>query len=170
MLSHVRGKGFPACQWKRRKTHGLWVQLLSRDDPLEEGVATPQYPCLEKPMDRGAWWARVPGVAKSLTRLKWQGTQREKWFLIFYIKKEGVFVKRESPKILLLRGRFSTFLSETLNKRCCLMWICAICICPSSLSKIISSLFVELAPNLVPQVLSWVEVSASPFQQIVCSY
>ena len=28
-----------------------------------------QYPCLENPMDRGAWWAAVPGVVKSLTRL-----------------------------------------------------------------------------------------------------
>ena len=29
-----------------------------------------QYPCLENPMDRGAWWAVVRGVAKSQTRLK----------------------------------------------------------------------------------------------------
>ena len=24
-----------------------------------------QYPCLENPVDRGAWWATVHGVAKS---------------------------------------------------------------------------------------------------------
>ena len=29
-----------------------------------------QYPCLENPMDRGAWWAAVHGIAKSWTRLK----------------------------------------------------------------------------------------------------
>ena len=29
-----------------------------------------QYPCLENPMDRGAWQATVHGVAKSQTRLK----------------------------------------------------------------------------------------------------
>ena len=29
-----------------------------------------QYSCLENPMDRGAWWATVHGVAKSQTRLK----------------------------------------------------------------------------------------------------
>ena len=29
-----------------------------------------QYSCLENPMDRGAWQAIVPGVAKSQTRLK----------------------------------------------------------------------------------------------------
>ena len=32
------------------------------DNPL-------QYSCLENPMDRGAWWAMVYGVAKSWTRL-----------------------------------------------------------------------------------------------------
>ena len=30
---------------------------------------TLQYSCLENPMDGGAWWAAVHGVAKSLTQL-----------------------------------------------------------------------------------------------------
>ena len=35
-----------------------------------EGDGTPlQYSCLENPMDGGAWWAAVHGVAKSQTRL-----------------------------------------------------------------------------------------------------
>ena len=35
-----------------------------------EGDGTPlQYFCLENPMDGGAWWAAVHGVAKSRTRL-----------------------------------------------------------------------------------------------------
>ena len=35
-----------------------------------EGNGNPlQYSCLENPMDRGAWWATVHGVAKSWTRL-----------------------------------------------------------------------------------------------------
>ena len=35
-----------------------------------EGDGTPlQYSCLESPMDGGAWWAAVHGVAKSRTRL-----------------------------------------------------------------------------------------------------
>ena len=35
-----------------------------------EGDGTPlQYSCLENPMDKGAWWAAVHGVAKSRTRL-----------------------------------------------------------------------------------------------------
>ena len=35
-----------------------------------EGNGTPlQYSCLENPMDGGAWWAAVHGVAKGRTRL-----------------------------------------------------------------------------------------------------
>ena len=35
-----------------------------------EGTGNPlQYSCLENPMDRGAWWATVHGVAKSHTQL-----------------------------------------------------------------------------------------------------
>ena len=35
-----------------------------------EGNGTPlQYSCLENPMDGGAWWATVHGVAKSRTQL-----------------------------------------------------------------------------------------------------
>ena len=35
-----------------------------------EGSGCPlQYSCLENPMDRGAWWAAVHGVAESQTRL-----------------------------------------------------------------------------------------------------
>ena len=35
-----------------------------------EGNGTPlQYSCLENPMDRGAWWATVHGVARRRTRL-----------------------------------------------------------------------------------------------------
>ena len=36
---------------------------------LGEGSGTPlQYSCLENPMDGGAWWAAIHGVAKSWTR------------------------------------------------------------------------------------------------------
>ena len=36
-----------------------------------EGNGNPiQYPCLENPMDGGAWWAAVLGVEKSQTRLR----------------------------------------------------------------------------------------------------
>ena len=37
---------------------------------IGEGNGTPlQYSCLENPMDGGAWWAAVHGVAKSRARL-----------------------------------------------------------------------------------------------------
>ena len=33
-----------------------------------EGNGYPlEYPCLENSMDRGTWWATIPGVAKSWT-------------------------------------------------------------------------------------------------------
>ena len=44
----------------------LRARLLSR-----EGNGTPlQYSCLENPMDGGAWWAAVHGVAEGRTRLR----------------------------------------------------------------------------------------------------
>ena len=36
--------------------------------PVGEGNGNPlQYSCLKKPLDRGAWWATVHGVAESDT-------------------------------------------------------------------------------------------------------
>ena len=49
----------------------VWFHLyrVPRID-TREGNGTPlQYSCLENPMDKGAWWAAVHGVAKSRTRL-----------------------------------------------------------------------------------------------------
>ena len=43
------------------------IQSLGGEDPLEEGMATLQYSCLENLMDRGAWCATVQKVAKSWT-------------------------------------------------------------------------------------------------------
>ena len=49
----------------------MWIQSLGQEDPLEGGHGNPlQYSCLENPMDRGAWRARVQGVTMSPTRLK----------------------------------------------------------------------------------------------------
>ena len=46
------------------------VLSLIWEDPLEEKNGNPlQYSFLENPMDRGAWWATIHGVAKSWTRL-----------------------------------------------------------------------------------------------------
>ena len=44
-----------------------------------EGNGYPlQYSCLENPMDRGAWWAAVHGVAQSQTWLRAQHSSEQK--------------------------------------------------------------------------------------------
>ena len=46
------------------------MELARASGVIGEGNGTPlQYSCLENPMDGGAWWAAVHGVAKSRTRL-----------------------------------------------------------------------------------------------------
>ena len=47
----------------------ILVHFLGWEKPLEKEMATHSSILLEKPMDRGAWWAAVLGVAKSQTRL-----------------------------------------------------------------------------------------------------
>ena len=47
-----------------------WVQSLGWEDPLEEGMETHSSILAWRiPMDRGAWWATVHGVARSWTQL-----------------------------------------------------------------------------------------------------
>ena len=41
----------------------------SERSPGEENGNPLQYSCLENPMDRGAWWATVHGVAKTWKRV-----------------------------------------------------------------------------------------------------
>ena len=52
-------------------THLMDVSLSKLQELVGEGNGNPlQYSCLENPMDGGAWWAAVYGVAQSWTRLK----------------------------------------------------------------------------------------------------
>ena len=45
-----------------------WVQSLGWDDPLEEYMATHSSILSWRiPMDRGAWWVTIHGVAKNQT-------------------------------------------------------------------------------------------------------
>ena len=56
-----RLKCLPA-MWETR------VQSLGREDSPGEGNGNPlQHSCLGNPMDGGAWWATVHGVATSQT-------------------------------------------------------------------------------------------------------
>ena len=43
------------------------VQSLVWEDPLEKGMATHSFSCLENSLNRGAWRATVHGVIKSWT-------------------------------------------------------------------------------------------------------
>ena len=66
-------------QWKQCQTLFFWapksLQMVTAAMKLkdsysleEKGNGTPlQYSCLENPMDGGAWWATVHGVAESQT-------------------------------------------------------------------------------------------------------
>ena len=49
----------------------LFIPILFFYEVPGEGDGTPlQYSCLENPMDGGAWWAAVHGIAKSLDMTK----------------------------------------------------------------------------------------------------
>ena len=53
----------PSAMWE------TWVRSLDWEDPLEEGVATHSSILAWRiPLDRGAWWATLYGVAKSWTQ------------------------------------------------------------------------------------------------------
>ena len=72
----ARGKE-STCQFRRRRRR--------RFNPLDGGRSPGggrgnplQYSRLDNPMDRGAWWATVHGVAKSRTRLKQHSTLAHK--------------------------------------------------------------------------------------------
>ena len=59
-----------------------WVTILR----FEEGNSNPlQYPCLENPMDRGAWRTTVHGVAKSRTPLSDNATTTTILWVKFHI-------------------------------------------------------------------------------------
>ena len=61
----VRAEGWAGEDWG-----DIGQRLQTSRQKVEEGNGTPlQYSCLENPMDGGAWWAAVHGVAKSRTQL-----------------------------------------------------------------------------------------------------
>ena len=62
--------GFSLKSLSRTGFHTYILKLItgSREWDSGEGDGTPlQYSCLESPMDGGAWWAAVHGVAESDT-------------------------------------------------------------------------------------------------------
>ena len=65
-------EGWDGRRGRRLKREGIYKLYISIYIYLcGEGNGNPlQYSCLEKPVDRGAWWADVHGVAQSWTQLK----------------------------------------------------------------------------------------------------
>ena len=76
-----------------------------------EGNGNPlQYPCLENPMDRGAWYATIHGVAKSQTRLS-NFTFKHLWSCISHldaVEKESKYFWCKLQPTALLFGSFRT--------------------------------------------------------------
>ena len=67
--THVHWVG-DAIQPSRPLSSSVVIYFIHSSVYIGEGNGTPlQYSCLENPMDWGAWWAAVHGVAKSRTRL-----------------------------------------------------------------------------------------------------
>ena len=67
--SKITADGDCSHEIKRRLLLGRKV-MTNLDSIFGEGNGTPfQYSCLENPMDGGAWWAAVHGVAEGRTRL-----------------------------------------------------------------------------------------------------
>ena len=65
-----RAERFPGGSVRSVSMQETLVPSLGWEDPLEEGMATHSSILVWRiPMDRGAWWDTVHGVAKSQTRL-----------------------------------------------------------------------------------------------------
>ena len=63
---------FIVCEFILLSGFLLFQLKYSLQYSIGEGNGTPlQYSCLENPMNGGAWWAVVHGVAKSQTRLSY---------------------------------------------------------------------------------------------------
>ena len=67
-----------AQNWTRLSDFTSFISLTSYFITGEGNGNPLQYSCLENPMDRGAWWAMVHGVAESQTRLRWLSTHAHK--------------------------------------------------------------------------------------------
>ena len=71
-----------------------------------EGNGNPlQSSCLENPMGRGAWWATVPGVAKSWTWLR-------DFISLHFTRFATTFLPRSKPLLLLWLQSPSTMILE----------------------------------------------------------
>ena len=76
----LRNEGPPPPQHLTQRLasrRGLGITYGTSDNSREGNGAPLQYPCLENPMDGGAWGAAVRGVAEGRTRPQQQRQQRQ---------------------------------------------------------------------------------------------
>ena len=72
---------------------------------LGEGNGNPlQYACLENPMDGGAWWAAVFGVAQSQTRLERLSSSSSSIYVSQYIYVYCLYLRSVVSNSLRLHG------------------------------------------------------------------
>ena len=90
-----------------------------------------QCSCLENPMDRGAWWAAVYGVAQSRTRLKQLSSSSSSRDILHKTLPTGIAYIRTSImttiKILFTERSWSSLLIITV--RVSNLWLCVGCVC-----------------------------------------
>ena len=93
----------PACQCRRRKRCGLdpWVGKI----PWRRAWQPLQYSCLENPMDRGARWATVHRVTKSMTKLKRLSTHTHNVTFIRIVYEDSKLSKFDFSKMFLLKKK-----------------------------------------------------------------
>ena len=73
--------GLVCCDsWGRKESNMTeWLNWTELKEDVGEGNGNQlQYSCLENPVDRGAWWAAVYGLAQSRTQVKWQQQQQRR--------------------------------------------------------------------------------------------
>ena len=100
--------GFPCGSYDKQSTCSAGDPSLiprSGRSPGERHGYPLQYSCLENPMDRGAWWALVHGVAKSQTQLS--DSAQNTWLCTGVCSKHSTCSSR------------SLSLLVTLNSTCC---------------------------------------------------
>ena len=65
---------------------GIMGSVLGSGRSLGVGYGTPlQYSCMENSKGRGVWWATVPGVAKSRTRLSDRKPHHHGYWTLYFI-------------------------------------------------------------------------------------
>ena len=124
----------PAYQCRRHKRCGFdpW---LGRSPGGGHGNPL-QYSCLENPMDREAWWATVPRVAKSQRCLKWLNTYSATLLnhLLFWMVFLVDSLRYSAYKIMSSANRDSLFIP--FQSRCFLFLRCLTALAKTSTTEL----------------------------------